>query len=116
MPEATTTIRLIAGAMMIAAVPPAAAQPPAAPPGVGTLSLSDAEKAELLDHGTESSVAAARDGIADDRRASRQIHGEIGAAIGSHGTRDAYGTAAIPIGDHAGATVSFESSRSGYPH
>jgi hypothetical protein len=33
--------------------------------------------------------------------------------IGTHGTRGAYGTAAIPLGDNAGAVVSFESSRYG---
>jgi hypothetical protein len=34
--------------------------------------------------------------------------------IGSHGTRGIYGTAEIPLGDNAGAVVSFENSRFGY--
>lgn len=97
---------LIASAAMAQAVPPAADD---------TLSLSDAEKAELMNHNTESSVDAARagsDGVAAPRRG---IHGEVGALVGSRGTRAAYGVAAIPLGQNAGATVSFESSHTDRP-
>jgi hypothetical protein len=38
----------------------------------------------------------------------------VGVMIGSHGTRGVYGAADIPLGDNAGASVSFESSRFGY--
>ena len=43
----------------------------------------------------------------------RQVHGEIGALIGSNGTRAMFGTAAVPLGENGGAVVSFESSRYG---
>jgi hypothetical protein len=92
----------------VLAVGPALAQA-ALPPATETLRLSPEEKAEIAAHQTETSVDAARAGLAGG--GSRQIHGEIGAAIGTRGLRDIYGTAAIPLGDHAGATVSFEDSR-----
>jgi hypothetical protein len=80
-----------------------------------TMSLSDAQKADILSHNSEESVEAARDGISDaSPNGRRQIHGEMGVMIGSHGTRGAYGAAAIPLGDNAGATVSFESDRTNY--
>lgn len=79
-----------------------------------TLSLSDAQKADIQSHATEDSVDAARAGLGGTGVPGRQIHGEVGMMIGSHGTRGAYGTAAIPLGDNAGAVVSFENSRYGY--
>jgi hypothetical protein len=85
-----------------------------APSGdANTLSLSDAQKQELLAHNTESGVDAARAGLGSGAP-GRQIHGEIGAMVGSHGTRGIYGTAAVPLGDNAGAVVSFENSRYGW--
>ena len=77
------------------------------------LSLSDDEKAALLAQNTETSVATARSGLGNGMSGGRQVHGVLGAMIGSNGTRGAFGTAAIPLGDSAGATVSFESSRYG---
>lgn len=44
----------------------------------------------------------------------QQVHGEVGAMVGTGGARGAFGTAAIPLGCKAGAVVSFESDRSGY--
>lgn len=80
------------------------------PPDTGnTLSLTDAQKSELLAHNTETSVDSARAGLGSGAP-SRQIHGEVGALVGSHGTRSFYGTAAIPLGNNAGAMVSFEDS------
>lgn len=94
---------------------PAAALPaqdaPVGDPNI--LSLSDAQKQALLAHNTESSVDAARAGLGNGAP-GRQIHGEIGAMIGTHGTRGIYGTAAVPLGDNAGATFSFEDSRYGW--
>ncbi|WP_454884602.1 hypothetical protein [Sphingomonas oryzagri] len=78
-----------------------------------TLRLSDEERARLLAGNTEEKVDAARAGLGGGAP-SRQIHGEIGAMIGTHGTRGIYGTAAVPLGDNAGATVSFKDSRYGY--
>jgi hypothetical protein len=95
-------------------LPATALSAQAAPAGdANTLSLSDAQKQELLAHNTESSVDAARAGLGNGAP-GRQIHGEIGAMIGSHGTRGIYGTAAVPLGDNAGAVVSFEDSRYGW--
>lgn len=83
-------------------------------PSGDTLTLTPAEKAQLLDRNTEDSVDAARAGIAGDGGSrDRAIHGEMGVMVGTNGTRGAYGTAAIPLGDNAGAVVSFESSRYG---
>ena len=79
-----------------------------------TVRLTDKERMEILDNITEDSAAAARGELTGPGSAGRGIHGEVGAMIGSHGTRGVYGTADIPLGDNAGATVSFESSRFGY--
>ncbi len=77
-----------------------------------TYSLTPEQKMRVLDAGTEQSAEAARlargNGTDD-----RQIHGEVGAMVGTGGTRGAYGTAAIPLGDNAGAVISFEHSRFG---
>jgi hypothetical protein len=40
----------------------------------------------------------------------RQIHGEMGAAIGSNGYRNAYGVATIPIGSSSSATIGISTS------
>lgn len=79
-----------------------------------TLSLTDAQKADISAQATEDSVDAARAGLDGTGAPDRKIHGEVGVMIGSHGSRGAYGTAAIPLGDHAGAVVSFENSRYGF--
>lgn len=78
-----------------------------------TLSLTDEQKMALLNGNTEDGVDAARAGLGGSGNAGRGIHGEVGAVIGSHGTRGAFGVAAIPLGNDAGAVVSFESSRFG---
>ena len=93
-----------------AATPPAA-QP--APPG-DVIRLTDEERKAIMDTTTAESAAAARGEMTGPERARLEVHGEVGAVIGSNGTRGVYGTAAIPLGDHAGAVVSFESSRFGY--
>lgn len=93
--------------------PPAAAPVPATD---DTRRLTDEQRREVLDGITPESAAAARGEIAGSGGIGRGIHGEIGAVIGTHGTRGIYGTAAIPLGDHAGAVVSFETSRFGGYH
>lgn len=90
-----------------------AAGPPTAASG-DTIRLSDAQRDMILDGNTVESAARARGEMADAGEARPAIHGEIGAMIGSNGTRGVYGTAAVPLGDNAGAVVSFESSRYGY--
>ncbi|SDA15729.1 hypothetical protein SAMN03159340_00741 [Sphingomonas sp. NFR15] len=102
---------LVAGVCCWPAVGIAQAPEPPAPPPGDTIRLSDAERDAILDSNTVESAAAAR-GEARDA-GGPGIHGEIGAMIGSNGTRGAYGVAAIPLGDNAGAVVSFESSRFG---
>jgi len=76
--------------------------------------LTDEERWAILNSNTEEKAAAARGELPGSSLAPG-IHGEVGVMIGSHGTRSVYGTAAIPLGDNAGAVVSFESSRFGYP-
>jgi hypothetical protein len=76
--------------------------------------LTDEQRMEILDNNTEEKAAAARGELAGSGNVGRGIHGEVGVMIGSNGTRGAYGTADIPLGDNAGATVSFETSRFGY--
>jgi len=79
-----------------------------------TIRLTDEEREEILNGNTEDRAAAARGELAGSGDIGRDVHGEIGVMIGSHGTRGVYGAAEIPLGDNAGATVSFESSRFGY--
>jgi hypothetical protein len=88
---------------------------PAPSTDTDTVRLTDKERMEILDKNTEDSAAAARGELTGSGSGGRGIHGELGAMIGSHGTRGAYGAAEIPLGDNAAATVSIESSRFGYP-
>lgn len=39
---------------------------------------------------------------------ARQVHGEVGFGIGTHGYREAYGTAIYPLGDDGFAAISFD--------
>jgi len=109
------TIRLtwLAGCSMAVASPALAQSVARTVPE--TLSLTPEEKADIVEHQTEASVDAARAGLAGGG-SGQQIHGEIGTSIGNHGMHDVYGAAAIPLGDHAGATVSFEDGRYGTHH
>jgi hypothetical protein len=94
---------------------PAATTTQAAPATTGdTISLTDEQRMKILDSNTVESAAAARGELPGSTDTGRGIHGEVGAMIGSHGTRAVYGTADIPLGDNAGATISVESSRYGY--
>jgi hypothetical protein len=104
----------LAGAALMAAGVQAQTPPaPATTPQPGeTLSLTPEEKARLLEQNTEDSVDAARAGLPSGGP-HRQIHGEIGAMIGTNGARGIYGTAAVPLGDNAGAIISVEDSRFG---
>ena len=88
--------------------------PPPAPTG-DVIRLTDAQRLEILNNNTMEKAAAARGELVGSEAPGQRIHGEFGVMIGSNGTRGAYGTADIPLGENAGATVSFESSRFGYP-
>ncbi|MDR6849401.1 MAG: hypothetical protein V4522_08945 [Pseudomonadota bacterium] len=97
-----------------ATVPATPAVAAAAAPSSGdTIRLSDKERDAILNSNTVESAAAARGERLPGTGPG--IHGEIGAMIGSNGTRGIYGTAAIPLGDNAGAVVSFESSQYNWP-
>lgn len=100
------------GIALLAAVPAHAMAQAAGGDTGRIIALTPEQKADVLNNGTEASVAAARAGIAPGG-GDRQVHGEIGAMIGTGGARGIFGTAAIPLGDNAGAVVSFESSRYG---
>jgi hypothetical protein len=94
---------------------PAPATTQVAPPSAtDTIRLTDAQRMAILDSNTEESAAAARGELAESGGIDRGIHGEVGVMIGSQGSRGVFGTADIPLGDHAAASVSFESSRFGY--
>ena len=56
----------------------------------------------LFDRSLYDGVTAKRD---------RQVHGEIGAFVGSGGARGVFGTAEVPLGDRGFASFSFEDSR-----
>jgi len=86
--------------------------PPARSPG-DTIRLSDAERDSILNSNTVESAAIARGEREQSDKPGLGIHGEVGAAIGSNGLRSAYGVAKIPLGDNAGAVVSFESTQFG---
>jgi len=51
----------------------------------------------------------------DQGKPDRQIHGEVGASVGSGGYRSAYGVATIPLGDSSSATVAISSSHGPQP-
>jgi hypothetical protein len=92
---------------------PAPTTIPSTTANADTIRLTDAQRREILDGNTVEKAAAAR-GELTGSGLGHGIHGEVGAMIGTHGARAAYGTADIPLGDNAGATVSFETSRFGY--
>ncbi len=103
-------VLLLAASLALLAGPALAAD--AAAPGdspVSTNSQStDAKIAAWLDDGSKAQDAGQSDGPGAEGPAAppdRQIHGEMGAAIGSNGYRSAYGVATIPIGKSSSATV-----------
>ena len=49
----------------------------------------------------------------EDGSPDKNVHGEVYAGAGTHGYREAGGTACIPIGDHSAATISVDAGR--YP-
>jgi hypothetical protein len=98
---------LIVACFCIGAYAPALAELDSASPGE-VIRLSPEAKAALLAQASE----AKTDGLIGGGTA-RQVHGEVGAFVGTGGARGVFGTAAIPLGDTSGALISFESSRFG---
>jgi len=93
----------------------ASAQSAATPSTNGdSIRLTDEQRMAILDSNTVESAAAARGELTGPQSMDRRIHGEIGAMIGSNGTRGIYGVAEIPLGNSGSAVVSFENSRYGY--
>ena len=74
----------------------------------GVVRLSPAERDTALD-----SVMNRDSELPIFGGADRQVHGEIGAMIGTGGARGIFGTAAVPLGDTGMAVFSFENSRYG---
>lgn len=87
---------------------------PAPPPTDDTRRLTDEQRNEILNNNTVEKAAAIRGELPDSDGPGPGIHGEVGFMIGTNGTRGAYGTADIPLGDNARATVAVESSTFGY--
>lgn len=98
-----------------APAPSTTTAPATTQPTGDTIRLSDKERDAILNSNTVESAAAARGERLGPGSGGPGIHGEIGAMIGSNGTRGIYGTAAIPLGYNAGAVVSFESSQYNWP-
>ncbi|WP_260596557.1 hypothetical protein [Sphingomonas endolithica] len=78
-----------------------------------TIRLTDAERNTILGNNTVESAATARGEQGMSLSGGRAIHGEMGVMLGANGARGVYGIAEVPLGDNAGAVVSFESSRFG---
>ncbi|MES2043794.1 MAG: hypothetical protein V4475_07940 [Pseudomonadota bacterium] len=108
-------LALVAGASCwsTASFAQTAASPAPATSG-DSIRLTDEQRMAILDSNTVESAAAARGELPESRYGDRRIHGEIGAMIGTNGTRGIYGVAEIPLGDRASAVLSFENSRYGY--
>lgn len=92
---------------------PVAQAAPTPTPSTDTIRLSDAERDAILNSNTVESAAIARGEREESGKPGLGIHGEVGGSIGTNGFRNAYGVAAIPLGDNAGAVVSFESTQFG---
>lgn len=77
------------------------------------IQLTPEQKREALDSGSAAASRSATDLSGQRGGGAGQIHGEVGAMIGTGGARGVYGTAAVPLGENAGAIISFEKSRYG---
>lgn len=111
-----------AGALALVAGPAIADPPPPAASDsapVSTASQStDAKIAAWLDDSSKAKSADGKDEPVADMappKPDRQIHGEVGAAIGSRGYRSAYGVATIPVGQSSSVTVAVSTGRGPYP-
>lgn len=99
----------IVAAVALSSIPALATAADDAPGEV--IRLTPEQKEEALASGGAAGPPA---GLSGQRgTGAGQIHGEIGAMIGTGGTRGVYGTAAVPLGENAGAILSFEKSRYG---
>lgn len=82
---------------------------PAVAPGSDTLALSPAQREAALAVGE----ARAARGEPPINGLPSAVHGEVGVAVGSHGGRAAWGSAAVPLGQSGQATFSVAQERYG---
>lgn len=112
LPPRRRRLLLATGSILIAALPAAASAQAVEGGTAQVYGLTPEQKLQVIDArdraGGDAALADALSGGVD-----RSVHGEFGAMIGTGGARGVFGTAAIPIGDNAGAVVSFESTRFG---
>lgn len=102
---------LIAATAVLAGGPALAEDAGGAPGRV--ISLTPEQKEAAIESGGTMTAGPAADIAGHGGSGAGQIHGEIGAMIGTGGARGVYGTAAVPLGENAGAILSFEKSRYG---
>lgn len=97
------------------------AGPALAQTSVEAVPAPDAAQADVVRLSPQEREAAIEQGAARAAReaelagpSDRKIHGEIGVEIGTGGTRAAYGSAVVPLGDTGVAAFAFETDRSNY--
>ena len=108
--------------MLAALLAGAAAMANAAEPAGTVYRLSPDEIAQVEPNPPAHDPALAYDPLFDrslfdpataPQRRDRRPHGEVGAFVGSGGSRGAFGTVGVPLGDDGFAAFSFEDSRYG---
>lgn len=90
----------------LAAASPALAQEAAPAEQASAHRLSEAEKERLLDEAVE------RRELLEEALPplKRQVHGEVGLAVGTGGFRSIYAVSEVPIGETGTAIISFENT------
>lgn len=96
---------ILASALLIPAAAHAADPVAPAAPLASEHRLSDTEVAKVLD-----SAAQKREAAEQADRPGRQVHGEMGFAIGTGGYSSVHGTAVVPILKDGVAILSFDST------
>jgi len=101
-------LSVIAALLMPAPVLAQAGEPAPAPPAERRLSPEQIE-AVLAEAAKKREAARVQlDPAAADQAPRRQVHGEVGVAIGTGGYREAFGTAIYPLGDEGVAAISLD--------
>jgi hypothetical protein len=104
-----------------AAIPEASANDAPSAPAVAPLD----DTAAQIQRWIAESPARSEDGQSLDLRRDRQVHGEVGVAVGTGGYRSAYVTSVMPIGERGTLALSIGQSRNvpglyrgayGYPY
>jgi hypothetical protein len=113
-------VLFLAASLSLLAAPALAADGASQGGPVSTASqTTDSKIAAWLADGAKDQNADSSDGPGPDAGSGpapdRQIHGEVGAAVGSGGYRSAYGVATIPIGKTSSATVAISTGHGPWP-